>query len=217
MAQSLTIDHSTPLPALFLKKTGKYGVIIAHGEWSKMDSGFLAMLATKLAEKEISSIRFSFPFRVLGKKYDKDQHSLDEAFITVYRQMIRTYPDIQWVILGHGIGAASCVRIAPIVDEFGDLPPIICLNYPLYPPNRPEKVDMRALGAIMGEALFCQGTESNRGDATRMRNAVRMMAEHVHVTSIKGANYELEVKGKDENKVAYWVSNDIQKFIEEVC
>ncbi len=210
------IEFNPPLPAEIAIHNGKWGLILAHGERTHHDRGIILSLSKKLSEKKISSVRFAFPFRVNGSKPGKDTSSLDEAFKAVYDHISATYPEITWVLCGHGIAAASALRVAPIASDFGEVPPIVCLNYPLYPPNKPDRVDMRALGAIMGEAFFLQGTDSNRGDPTRVRNSIRMMAEHVHVGSIRGANYQLQVKDKTDDRVAYWISNDIDKFLNDL-
>lgn len=210
-----TLEYSPELPLEIDMVDGDWAIIIGHGERTYAEKGILLALSKKLNKKNYSTIRFSFPFRVKGERA-KSTSSLDEAFTAVFRYATSNYPEKRWVLCGHGIAAASALRIAPVASEYGELPPIIALNYPLYPPNRPDKVDMRALGAIIGEALFLQGTESNRGDTTRIRNSVRMMAEHVHIGSIGGANYKFEVKDKSEDTVAYWMANDIEKFLNDI-
>lgn len=210
-----TIPYNPDLPAQITLKRGKWGLILAHGERSFSDKGIIASLAKKLAEKNISSVRFDFPFRIQGKKY-RDPTSLDQAFIQVYNWVTLKYPDINWIIAGHDVGAESALRIVPIVDSDGEIPPLVCVGYPMYPLNRPELADPRAFSAILGEALFCQGSASKRGDFTRLQNSIKMMASHVHVKRIGNASHELEVPGKDSDRVAYWISNDIEQFIKDL-
>ena len=40
-----------------------------------------------------------------------------------------------------------------------------------------------------------------------------MMANHVEVKMIKGANHNLEVPGKKQDTVAFWIANDIERFL----
>ncbi len=90
---------------------------------------------------------------------------------------------------------------------------VIALNYPLYPPNRPENVDAASLGAIMGDALFVQASDSNQGTYDRMRNQLMMMVPHADIAKIRGANQDFVVKEKSFDRVAFWISNDIERFI----
>ncbi len=211
-----SIDFDPAIPTLEIHKSSRIGIIIAHGERTNFDEGIIASLAKKLAEKNITSVRFPFPFKIKGERYNKDTQPLDESFVAVFRSLSSQYPDTEWLLCGHDIGAESAVRIAPMASEDGELPHIICLNYPLYPPNRPERVNMSPLAAIIGEALVCQGTESNRGEYKRMRNSLQMMAAHVQIRPIKGANHLLEVEGKTSDRVAFWISNDIERFIADL-
>ena len=113
--------------------------------------------------------------------------------------------------------AAECaVRIAPVLTSDDGIPPIIGLSYPLYPMHQPELGDPRIFGAILGEALFCQGDKSNRGDYKRLDNSMIMMANHVKVRKIRGADHNLKVSGQSSDKVAYWIANDIENFFREL-
>ena len=123
------------------------------------------------------------------------------------------YPEIRWALGGHEVGAESAVRIASILDDGTNVPAIIGLGYPLFPLNRPELADPRSLAAILGEAIFCQGSSSKRGDYQRLVNSIQMMANHVEVKMIKEGNHNLEVPNKKQDTVAFWIANDIERFL----
>ena len=197
MEDKITIPYSPELNSLTRIQDGKWGIVFGHGEFSNIEDGILASVSKKLAEKNISTVRFNFPFRMLNIK-NKDSSAIDQAFIHVYNWIVSQYPNIRWAMGGHGIAAASSVRVASILDDGANVPAIVGLSYPLYPLNRPELADPRSLAAILGEAIFCQGTSSKRGDYQRMENSIQMMANHVLVKKIKGANHNLEVPGKKE-------------------
>ncbi len=212
MENSITIPYSPELHGITRIKNGKWGIVLGHGEYTDIDKGVLASVSKKLAEKNISTVRFNFPFRMSKIKY-KDPASLDQAFIHVYNWIVQQYPDIRWAMGGHGIAAESSVRIASILDDGSNVPAIVGLSYPLFPLNRPELADPRSFAAILGEGIFCQGSNSKRGDYQRMENSIQMMANHVQVKLIKGANHNLEVPDKKQDTVAFWIANDIEKFL----
>lgn len=212
MEDKITIPYSPDLDGISRIHDGKWGIVFAHGEYTKIEEGILASLSKKLAEKNISTIRFNFPFRMLKIK-NKDPTILDQAFIHVYNWIVEQYPDIRWALGGHEIAAESAVRIASILDDGTNVPTIVGLSYPLFPLNRPELADPRPLAAILGEALFCQGSSSKRGDYQRMENSIQMMANHVEVMMIKGANHNLEIPGKEQDTIAFWIANDIERFL----
>lgn len=195
---------------------GNWGIIFSHGERSFIEEGLFPILSKKLKQREISSVLFNFPFRMEEKKRPDDIGTIDQAFLTVWNYVISKFPNKRWCVGGHDIGALAAIRVSGLIFDDKGIPPIIGLSYPMYPPNRPEFVDTSTLSAIMGDALFCQGEKSARGSFNRLQNQIRMMAGHVHVQSIKGANHQLEVPEKSMDTVAYWISKDIEKFFKNL-
>lgn len=213
--EKMIIPYDPNLNSIIGIGSHKYGLVIAHGERSFIDEGIINSLAKKLAEKQISSLRFNFPFRENQTKADSDE-ILDKAYIHVWNWVNEKYPNIKWVLAGHDIGAVSAIRISILASEIGEIPAIICLGYPMYPVNRPELVDTRSFGAIMGDALFIQGDKDTRGSYDRLANQIQMMATHCITNKIKGANHDFQVEGKNFDRVAFWISNDIENFLKNI-
>ncbi|MHA2171852.1 MAG: alpha/beta family hydrolase [Candidatus Kariarchaeaceae archaeon] len=212
----LTIPFDPQLSGIENIAKGKHGIIFAHGERSSIESGILPTLSKKLYAKNISSILFNFPFRMKGVSQVDSIEVLDQAFLAVWHEITRKHPEIIWSVGGHDIGADTAIRISSLTFNESRIPSIVGLSYPMYPPNRPELVNTISLGAIMGDALFCQGDKSNRGTYDRLRNQVKMMAQHAQVKKIGGANHQLEVLGKPIDIVANWIARDIENFLKDL-
>lgn len=207
----ISIPFTHPIEADYTEARGTWGVILAHEP--NTNDGILKALAKKLREKDIASIRFSITLPTGNRDNSKN---FDNAFVEVWNYAQTNYSNLRWAIGGHSEGAVAAIRISTLVFTDEGSPPIISLGYPMYPPNKPEKVDTMALGALIGDALFCQGTEDNRGTYNRLRNVIGMMASHSKLGRIGGANHEFEVGGKPLTTVAYWISNDINSFLREL-
>lgn len=214
MRKSIKIPYDPELDGYYEEAGGKWAILFAHGSKASIDDGFIPALSKKLAEKNISSLVFNFPYRQSGSNRIDDILELDNAYQAAWSYASSTYPNKKWVLAGHDIGAEVAIRSSGlIITEDGSIPPVISISYPLYPPNRPEQVQAGSLGAVMGEVLFIQPEDSNQGSFTRLRNQVQMMAPHADISKIRGANHELEVKDKSPSRVAYWVTNDIERFL----
>jgi predicted alpha/beta-hydrolase family hydrolase len=210
----ISIPFDPPLDATVNIRSGKYGLILAHGKTDDISDGILPSLQKKLAEKNISSISFRFPFRQKGLRQIDDVPTLDGSYLAVWEYVSQNYEQVTWLVGGIDIGAETAIRATSLImTDDGSVPVVIALNYPLYPPNRPETIDAASLGAIMGDALFVQGSESNQGSYDRMRNQLMMMVPHADIVKIRGANHEFVVKEKSFDRVAFWISNDIERFI----
>ncbi|MHA2250877.1 MAG: alpha/beta family hydrolase [Candidatus Kariarchaeaceae archaeon] len=211
-----SIPFEPPLTAVENIVEGEWGVILSHDENSYIDRGILPALAKQLKKKRISSILFNSPYRMEMKKLADEITKLDQSFLAVWNYITEKYPNKRWCVGGHGIAAETAIRISGLIFDDTGIPPVLGLSYPMYPPNRPELVDTMTLGALMGEALFCQGTKSKRGTFDRLRNQIQMMATHAHISRIGGANHQLEVESKSLDTVAYWISKDFEKFLKDL-
>jgi len=217
MVTKIEIPFDPPLDGLVELHSRDQGIILAHGTRGDMDDGILPHLCKKLGEKNISTVRFRFPYRMKGKKHLDDVTTLDNAYVAVWQYITNKYPDKTWLVGGIDTGAETAIRATGLMmTDSGDIPHVISLNYPLYPPNRPEMVDASSLGAIMGDAIFIQASDSNQGTYDRLRNQLQMMVPHADMSKIRGANHDFTVDGKNPDRVAYWISNDIDRFIKNI-
>lgn len=214
MSKSVEIPFTPSLSGRVIEESGKWGVIIAHGVKSTIEEGLIPSLMKKLAEKNISSLSFNFPFRESGSNSIDDIQKLDQAYEAAWNFAITEYSSKKWVLCGHDIGAEVAIRTSGLVmTDDGQIPPVISISYPLYPPNRPEQVQMGSIGAVMGEVLFIQPDKSNQGSFDRLRNQLQMMVPHADMSKIRNANHEMVVEGKTPSRVAFWITNDIQRFL----
>ncbi len=211
MKKSIQIPFNPDINAIIDEVPGKFGIILAHNLMGSMEDPILVELTKKLIKNGITVFRFNFPKNTRNTPISE----LEPVFMHVWNWVNTNY-NKYWILAGHGTAAKIAVRIAPILDIDGEIPAIIGLNYPLYPPNKPEMADVRELGALLGDALFCQGTRSNRGDYMRMQNSIKMMANHAIVKSIKDADFDFKINGRFSSKVSAWISSDIVEFLKEI-
>ncbi|MFV2016498.1 MAG: alpha/beta family hydrolase [Candidatus Heimdallarchaeota archaeon] len=216
MLLKIKIPFETELDGDYTEARGDWGVILAPADKLTMDEGILPQLSKKLRSKDISTVRFNFPFQMNKTNRIDTKQILDEAYQAVWKFVSVKYPDKKWCVGGLGIGGLTALRVSTIsYADFG-IPPVICLSYPMYPANKPELVDTSALSALMGDGLFCQGNKSNRGTYDRLKNQANMMARHARISLIRGANHYMEVDKKEPHTVAYWIAADIGRFLNEL-
>ncbi|MHA2029100.1 MAG: alpha/beta family hydrolase [Candidatus Kariarchaeaceae archaeon] len=212
----IKIPFETELDGEYTEARGDWGVILAHADKFGINEGILPHLSVKLRGKDISSVRFSFPFQMRKENRVNDNQILDQAYVAAWNYVSSQYPEKKWCVGGLGIGGLTSLRVATICYADFGIPPVICLSYPMYPINRPELVDTGALTALVGDGLFCQGNISKRGTFDRLKNQANMMARHAKISLIRGANHYMEVDGKETQTVAYWIATDIARFLKEL-
>lgn len=188
----MIIDHP--------KGQSEAAFILAHGAGAPMDSDFMNQITALLVERNISVVRFEFPYmeerRLTGKKRPPNgQAVLLETWRAVYRQIdeqIRT-GDQGWVNQGLPIfigGKSMGGRMATLVAE--ELKPsgVIALGYPFHPAGKPEKlrVDHLAEGSV--PHLIAQGTRDTLGNIEEVETY--SLGNHIELFWLEDGNHDLK-------------------------
>lgn len=212
----INIPFETELEGDYTEARGEWGIILGPADKITMNEGILPHLSKKLRAKDISSVRFNFPFQMKGENQMDSNQVLDEAYVSVWNYVSAQYPETKWCVGGLGVGGLTALRVSSITYADFGIPPVICMSYPMYPPHKPEYVDTSALSALLGDGVFCQGDKSNRGTFDRLKNQANMMSRHAKINLIRGANHYMEVDKKDPSTVAYWIAADIGRFLKDL-
>ncbi len=135
-------------------KSAPLTLALAHGAGAPMDSDWMNMVATAIAEKSIRVVRFEFPYmaerRETGEKRPPNPaRILEETWHTV----IDDLGTDTLVIGGKSMGG----RIASMVADEAGVRGLVCLGYPFHPPGRPEKLRTEHLATLRTPTLICQG------------------------------------------------------------
>jgi len=191
---------------------GSRALLFTHGEKTDIEDKLFHFIAKDLQKNGVTVAYFRFPFRVRKKRISDPNHILDEAFQAAWRwiQSDSELAKKHWAIGGHGIGASTAMRASGLL---GEIPPIVAISYPMFPANRPEYLEVSELYAIMGPIFFITGDSGNRGTHERLLTQINMMATFAEAKQIRGADHNMEVKGRSPGKIASWMANDINKFL----
>ncbi len=207
-----TIPFSEPLEAKVYEGDGSRAFLFTHGERTDIEDEVFKYMAKDLQKKGVTVVAFRFPFRVRGKRIPDDHRILDDAFLAAWN-WVKEQPQLsekKWAIGGHGIGASTAMRVSGL---FGEIPPVVAISYPMFPANKPEYLDVSELYAVMGPIFFITGDSGNRGTHERLLTQINMMATFAETKQIKGADHNMNVKGRPAGKIAAWMANDINKFL----
>lgn len=127
-------------------------LLLAHGAGAPMDSPFMEAMADALAEREIRTLRFEFPYmaarRADGKRRPPDRMpKLETAFL-------ETFANAGHVFVG---GKSMGGRVASLVADDLGVAGLVCLGYPFHPPGKPENLRTEHLKSMRTRALIVQG------------------------------------------------------------
>ena len=114
-------------------------ILLAHGAGANMNHDFMTELASGLAAKEMSVVRFNFPYMrnnaIDGKRRPPDRPPKLLMDFNLHIEAIREqFKPAKLILMGKSMGG----RIAAMVASETFVDGVICLGYPFVPPKGGE-------------------------------------------------------------------------------
>lgn len=162
-------------------------ITMAHGAGAGMNHPFMTELANALAEKDITTLRFNFPFTE-NKKGRPDvpavAHQTIEAAIA---HAHKKYSSLPLFISGKSFGGRmSSQYLATNPDA--PVKGIIFYGFPLHPPGKPSADRAAHLKDVKQPMLFLSGTRDEFATRGLLQDVCSSL-KHATLIEIEGANH----------------------------
>jgi hypothetical protein len=161
-------------------------LILAHGAGAGMDHSFMTALAKQMAEKNIATLRFNFPF--IERKGRPDvpavAHKTIEAAINHARKKLAKLP---LFISGKSFGgrmSSQYLALNPKVPVKG----IIFYGYPLHAPGKPSVERAEHLKDVKQPMFFLSGTRDEFATLHLLEEVCSSLSTATLI-KIEGANH----------------------------
>lgn len=165
-------------------------LILAHGAGAPMDSGFMNLMAGKLAARGVGVVRFEFPYmaqrRIDGSKRPPNpKPKLLECWRQVYEQVD---PLVQGTLAigGKSMGGRMASLLA---DELG-ASALVCLGYPFYAAGKPEKPRTEHLADLRTPTLIVQGERDALGNRLAVEGYA--LSRHIELCWLVAGDHDLK-------------------------
>lgn len=160
--QSLSLNVSDTIGKVsaecIVPPKSKYIITLAHGAGAGMHHAFMVMLANTLAEANIATLRFNFPFTE-NKKGRPDTpavaHQTIEAAILKAQEL---FPKLPLFVSGKSFGGRMSSQYLS-VHHNTKAKGIILYGFPLHPQGKPSIERAEHLKDVKIPMLFLQGTK----------------------------------------------------------
>ncbi len=143
-------------------RKGLCTIVLAHGAGAPMDSDFMTIVATGLAEQGFRVMRFEFPYmasrRKTGKKRPPDR---EPVLRNAWLEMIAAVGSPEKIVIG---GKSMGGRMASLIADEARVAGLVCLGYPFHPPGRPDKLRIDHLESLATPTLILQGERDPLGN-----------------------------------------------------
>jgi len=187
---------------------------IAHGAGAGMHHTFMVALAQSLAEEEIATLRFNFPFTE-NKKGRPDipavAHQTIEAAILKAQKL---FPKLPLFVAGKSFGGRMTSQYIAAHPN-GNVKGIIFYGFPLHAPGKPSIERAEHLKDVKTPMLFLQGSKDEFA-TWKLIEKVTSSLPLAELIKIEGANHGFKAGKQDIIKLLAtitkdWIENKIRK------
>ncbi|HEY1871697.1 MAG TPA: alpha/beta family hydrolase [Chitinophagaceae bacterium] len=187
-------------------------VTLAHGAGAGMHHAFMLDISKLLAEKDIATLRFNFPF-MENKKGRPDSpavaHKTIEAAI---KKAQKLFPSLPLFVSGKSFGgrmSSQYLATQPAIDTKG----IIFFGFPLHQSGKPSTDRAEHLKTVTVPMLFLQGSRDELASFELIKKVCASL-RLATLVKIEGANHAFKA-GKQEilpilaNAARTWIDKKI--------
>ena len=180
-------------PGLVVRPRGARALyVMAHGAGAGMRHAFMTDMAAALADREIATLRWEFPYMAAGRPRPDRAEVAEAAVREVWRAAARRYAALPRFAGGKSFGGRMTSR-AHAAEALAGVRGLIFLGFPLHPPERPGIERADHLAAAPGPMLFLQGSRDDLADLALLRPVIAALGSRATLHVIEGADHGFDV------------------------
>ena len=210
-AKQLTIEigKADNVSGLLIRPPGARACFVfAHGAGAGMAHPFMETVAAGLAEREIATLRYQFPYMEKGSKRPDTPAVAHAAVRAAVDEAARRCPGLPLIAGGKSFGArmtSQAQALAPLPDVRG----LACLGFPLHPAGKPSTDRAAHLANIKVPMLFMQGTRDTLAELKLLEPVVKELGKRATLHIVDGGDHSFHVLARSGRRDA--------DVIDEIC
>lgn len=190
---TITLPDAQRVSALLqLPRHPRAGYVLAHGAGAGMAHPFLAAMAEGLAERNIASLRFQFPYLERGSRRVDPPPVAHAAVRAAVDEAVRRIPQVPLFAGGKSFGGRMTSQAqaqAPLPNVRG----LVFIGFPLHPARKPSTTRAQHLRDIGLPMLFLQGTRDELAELSLLEPLCRTHGERATLKPIAEADHAFHV------------------------
>jgi len=157
-ALTIALKQGGEVSALLVRpQAARACYVFAHGAGAGMTHRFMEDVASGLADREIATLRYQFPYMENGSKRTDTPAVAQATVRAAVAEATRRCPDLPLVAGGKSFGGRMTSQ-AQAVEPLPGVRGLVFLGFPLHPAGKPSSDRAAHLGEIRIPMLFVQGT-----------------------------------------------------------
>ncbi len=167
-------------------------IVFAHGAGAGMLHSNIQRIADALAEENLATLIFNFPFIEAGRKR-VDQQAVSIAAITrALAEAERRVPDLPLLLGGHSYGGRMASH-SVLHDNLNQVQALVFCSFPLHPSGKPDISRAAHLQQISQPMLFLSGTRDKLAQADLLQSVIEALGKKAELHWLDTADHGYRV------------------------
>ena len=197
----IAIDTNTSVSGLWQEAPrSKACYVMAHSAGAGMEQPFLASLAAELVARQVSSLRYQFPYMDRGSKRPDPPKLCHTVVRSAVAEAARRSP-VPLVAGGRSFGGRMTSQ-AQADDPLPGVLGIAFLAFPLHPAKQPSSTRAEHLSKIEIPMLFLQGTRDALAEMTLLEPVVAKLGKRATLKLFEQADHSFHVPARSGRRDA---------------
>jgi len=186
-------DGEATVSGLLLRPPGASQLyVLAHGAGAGMRHPFLETIARALAERDVATLRYQFPY-MERRASRPDPPALAAAAVrAAVAEAARLAPGLPLVAGGKSFGGRM-TSTAQAEEPLPGVRGLVFLGFPLHPPGRPGDARAEHLARVQIPMLFLQGTRDDFADLKLLTPLVQRLGARATLHLVEGGDHSFHV------------------------
>jgi predicted alpha/beta-hydrolase family hydrolase len=218
-AVSIAVDEESRVSGLLqVPSAARVCYVLAHGAGAGMSHPFMEAVADGLAERDIATLRYQFPYMEAGGKRP-DMPKVAQATVrAAVAEASRLLPGLPVVAGGKSFGGRMTSQ-AQAASPLPGVQGLVFLGFPLHPAGRPSDERGAHLSEIKVPMLFLQGTRDALAATELIEAVVHRLGDRATLKLFQDADHSLHVPartGRKDAEVRAEMLDELSAWIETV-
>jgi hypothetical protein len=190
------VNEKETVSALMLApKEPRAAFVFAHGAGAGMRHPFMESLARELAQREVATVRFQFPYMQKGLRRPDAPAPAQAAVRAAVAEASRRLPGVPLFAGGKSFGGRMTSQ-AQAEAPLGGVLGLVFVGFPLHPAGNPSMKRADHLALVQIPMLFLQGTRDALADLGLLELVVAKIGDRATLKGFEDADHSFHVPKK---------------------
>ena len=186
--------------------------VLAHGAGAGMTHAFMAAVASGLAERDVATLRYQFPYMEKASKRPDPPGIAHAAVRAAIAAATRHCPGLPLIAGGKSFGARMTSQAqakAPLANVVG----LAFFGFPLHPAGKPSVERAEHLADVNIPMLFLQGTADKLAELDLLKPTVKKLGTRASLHLLEAADHSFHVPVRSGRKDAEVMTEALDTFV----